>query len=312
MLSHPGVTSPQEDMKKFIVAHAWTRVPADKIRGQASLDVVYNLARGDTAHSDNPCAIQFPPFEKRAGESASACLLPQSAASSRSTPTSTISIGSVSFTPSYFTLLTCHEYSPSASIAISSTISEQANTSPSSTTVSSGVAGLSPLPALSSSIVPSLSTLLLTPVSSTNSILPPTSMATPPSNKRRVYVNEYDHADPNTHDKVILNVSVYPDTGAILKDNTAICMTGVDADERSGVDVKCDPIGQALHLQREQDDALRFISGAQTWKASDSRCRLVKDWYLHDPTQKDKRKRETECGFDCKIDWAIHPSIIVI
>jgi hypothetical protein len=89
-------------------------------------------------------------------------------------------------------------------------------------------------------------------------------------------------------------------------------MTGVDADERSGVDIKCEPIGQAVHLQREQDDALRFILGAQTWMASDSRCKLVKDWYQHDPTQKDKRKRETECRFDCKIDWSKPPTYIVL
>jgi hypothetical protein len=105
MLSHAGVPSPQEDMKKFIVSHAWTRVPADRLGGHASLDVVYNLARGDTAHSDNPCAIQFPPFEKRAAESASACLLPQSSISSKGAGSSTVSTGSVSVLSKQFTLL---------------------------------------------------------------------------------------------------------------------------------------------------------------------------------------------------------------
>jgi hypothetical protein len=31
--------------------------------------------------------------------------------------------------------------------------------------------------------------------------------------------------------------------------------------------VKCNPLGQAFHLQRDKDDALRIIWGEQTWMA---------------------------------------------
>jgi hypothetical protein len=96
-----------------------------------------------------------------------------------------------------------------------------------------------------------------------------------------------------------------------LRDSTQLCMTGADAEELSGVDVKCEPIGEAFKLQRDKDDLLRFIWGAQTWTASDARCKTVKNWYEFDATQADKRKRETECSFECKIDWSKPPTMII-
>jgi hypothetical protein len=69
---------------------------------------------------------------------------------------------------------------------------------------------------------------------------------------------------PHNHGEEIWNASVYLDTVEKLKENSFICMTGFDADERCGVDVKCDPLGPAFHLQRDKDDALRIIWGEQT------------------------------------------------
>jgi hypothetical protein len=92
LILHPNVPSPADNMKQFIIAHAWTRVPADQIGGQPNLDVVYNLARGDGAHSDDPCAIGF---GKRGVEPVSACSRVQSSTSSRGVSTSTLSTRSV-------------------------------------------------------------------------------------------------------------------------------------------------------------------------------------------------------------------------
>jgi hypothetical protein len=150
------------------------------------------------------------------------------------------------------------------------------------------------------------------PALSTKIPSPPSPSSAPSSDKCHIAVNELDHTNPSNHGEEIWNVSVYPDTGEKLKDSSFICMAGVDADERSGVDVKCDPPGQVFHLHREKDDALRIIWGAQTWMADDKRCKSVKDWYIYDTTQADKRKRETECTFECKIDWTVPPSIVVV
>jgi hypothetical protein len=87
MINHPDVPRPDENIKKFILAHAWTRVPASRLGTFTSLDVVYNLAYGDTEHPQNPCAIQF---GKRDTESALACSLLQSSTSSRSASTSSM------------------------------------------------------------------------------------------------------------------------------------------------------------------------------------------------------------------------------
>jgi hypothetical protein len=186
-------------------------------------------------------------------------------------------------------------YRTSSSTSTSATISELA-TSP-----------LSSSPASSQAPIMSLS-----PSSSINIAPVPTPPTNPQSEKCRIYVNEFDHTDPNNHGEEIWNVNIYPDTGVGLRDSVQICMTGTDGDEHTGVDVKCEPIGNdVFHLQREKDDLLRFIWGAQTWTAKDARCKTVKNWYQHDPTQADKRKRETECKFECKIDWSKPPTMII-
>jgi hypothetical protein len=150
------------------------------------------------------------------------------------------------------------------------------------------------------------------PALSTNTSSPPSPSTAPSSDKCRISVKKIDHADTNNHGEEIWSVGVYSETGVKLKDSNPICMTGVDADERSGVDVKCDLLGQGFHLKRKKDDALRISWGTQTWKADDARCEIVRDWYMFDPTRVDKRKRETECTFECKIDWSVSPTIIII
>ncbi|KAF2789529.1 subtilisin-like protein, partial [Melanomma pulvis-pyrius CBS 109.77] len=59
LLHTPTVPAPDENMKEFIKSHAWTRVPLPLINPLSSLDVVYNLAHGDPAHAESPCAIHF-------------------------------------------------------------------------------------------------------------------------------------------------------------------------------------------------------------------------------------------------------------
>ncbi|KAF2272251.1 uncharacterized protein EI97DRAFT_470584 [Westerdykella ornata] len=75
LIHDPSVPSPEEDIKKFLVAHAYPRVPlpAAPPEGWSSipkLNVVYNLANGDTAHPESPCAIHFP---KRQDQNVTAC-----------------------------------------------------------------------------------------------------------------------------------------------------------------------------------------------------------------------------------------------
>jgi hypothetical protein len=77
----------------------------------------------------------------------------------------------------------------------------------------------------------------------------------------------YRPVDTNNHGEDVWSVGAYRYTGAKLNDSNPVCMTGVDADECCGVDVKCDPLGQEFHLQREKDNALRIIWDAQTWMA---------------------------------------------
>jgi len=88
LIDHSGIIRPNENMKKFIISHAWTRVPPERLLGRPNLDVVYNLARGDRAHSDNPCAISE--LGKRA-ESVSACLISQSSTAMSTSTTSPVS-----------------------------------------------------------------------------------------------------------------------------------------------------------------------------------------------------------------------------
>ncbi|KAH8716869.1 peptidase S8/S53 domain-containing protein [Phaeosphaeriaceae sp. PMI808] len=93
-LHRPGVPQPQDNIKQFVIEHAWTRVSNSQIGKLTSLDVIYNLARGDGMHTQNPCVIHFPPFDlpnKRDIASVSACSAIQSYSSSRSLSVSAIS-----------------------------------------------------------------------------------------------------------------------------------------------------------------------------------------------------------------------------
>lgn len=98
MMFHPDVPSPDVNMKKFIMAHAWTRVLRERLSGQPNLNVIYNLARGDPAHSESPCTYPEPDpprdegsgKEKRA-EPMSACLLSLSSVAMNTSTVSPIS-----------------------------------------------------------------------------------------------------------------------------------------------------------------------------------------------------------------------------
>ncbi|KAH7073921.1 peptidase S8/S53 domain-containing protein [Paraphoma chrysanthemicola] len=270
-IHHPDVPLLEDNVKKFILSHAWTRVVTEDLpAGYTALDVVYNLYRGDKAHEDAPCAIQFPDvsgLEKRAGQSQSVCSRPPSSTSS----------------------------------ATSSTATSLSRLSTSTNLVSA-------IPTSSSSaiIVSSLLPALTTPPASS-----PTPPETVPHEQCRIYVKEYDNADPNQLGEDIWNISVFPITGDQLKDNSPICAAGAEADERTGVDVQCEPLGGPLHLQREKDRTLRLRFGKETWTGSDEKCNLVKDWYVFDTTQPDDRLRETECRFECKVDWTKKPTFII-
>ncbi|EAT86668.2 hypothetical protein SNOG_05604 [Parastagonospora nodorum SN15] len=65
MITHPDIPKPDEHMKKFVVGHAWSRVSLDRRGGVLDLNVIYNLARGDTQHQDNPIGISLFKFSKR-------------------------------------------------------------------------------------------------------------------------------------------------------------------------------------------------------------------------------------------------------
>lgn len=91
-----------------------------------------------------------------------------------------------------------------------------------------------------------------------------------------------------------------------------MCMTGKSGGDSTGVDVPCEPIGEMIHLQRDSDNTLRFIRGKETWTSADERCKIVKDWWMAYENQPEQRKRETECRFECKIDWSKPPTINVV
>jgi hypothetical protein len=91
-----------------------------------------------------------------------------------------------------------------------------------------------------------------------------------------------------------------------------MCMTGKEGGDQTGVDVPCEPIGETIHLQRDADNTLRFIRGKETWTAKDERCKIVKDWWTPYEDQPEKRKRETECGFECRIDWGKEPTVNIV
>lgn len=92
---NPDVPRPREDIKKFLTAHAWTRIsenrlPNDHLGNRLdNLDVVYNLVRGDPAHADFPCAVGF---QRRGAEPVSACSLMRSTTISQVVSASAISV----------------------------------------------------------------------------------------------------------------------------------------------------------------------------------------------------------------------------
>jgi hypothetical protein len=90
-----------------------------------------------------------------------------------------------------------------------------------------------------------------------------------------------------------------------------MCWTGVYGDD-AGVDVPCEPIGETLHTGRDADNTLRFIQGNETWTSADAKRKIVKDWWQPHDKQKEIRKRETECRFECRIDWAKPPTVNVV
>jgi hypothetical protein len=95
-LGQSGVVRLADNMKDFLLDHAWTRVPVSKLGAVnlATLDVVYNLARGDTEHPNSLCTVDFGNNPVKRAESVSACSLAQSStssASSRSIATSSMS-----------------------------------------------------------------------------------------------------------------------------------------------------------------------------------------------------------------------------
>jgi hypothetical protein len=88
LIHAPGVPLPQDDVKQFIVAHSHRRVPPSPFAPQGwlttpNLNVIYNLANGDPAHQENPCAIDF---GKRQEGVVSACSATATASSSTSEP----------------------------------------------------------------------------------------------------------------------------------------------------------------------------------------------------------------------------------
>lgn len=84
VIHNPNVPLPRDDIKQFIVAHTHRRVDPPLVPPQGwpsipKLNVIYNMANGDPAHEENPCAIHF---DKRQDGNASACSVTTSASSS--------------------------------------------------------------------------------------------------------------------------------------------------------------------------------------------------------------------------------------
>jgi hypothetical protein len=88
--SNSDVSSPNENMKQFLASHAWTRVPRDKLGKYSNLDVVYNLARGDTAHAFEPCKIGG--LQNRDGAPVTACSQVRATSISNSLDTASASL----------------------------------------------------------------------------------------------------------------------------------------------------------------------------------------------------------------------------
>ncbi|KAH4116500.1 hypothetical protein HBH96_142430 [Parastagonospora nodorum] len=144
MITHPDIPKPDEHMKKFVVGHAWSRVSLDRRGGVLDLNVIYNLARGDTQHQDNPCAIQWGDNPVKRAESVSACSSSRSATSSVRMATSSISTRSSSIvtlssmsnssmilTTSSFSMAMTSSTTPSSSAPLSSPSTSSSSQSPS-------------------------------------------------------------------------------------------------------------------------------------------------------------------------------------
>jgi hypothetical protein len=280
-------STPDDNMKQFIVSHAWTRVrlPLPDNQPFVELDVVYNLGHGDTAHIGNPCVIDF---GKRAAENVSACSAMSTASSVTLAPSLMYGECDVGRQDLCIQLLTVFR---------TSTL-EPPITSASTTTSA-------PPPATpTSTITPS-------PINSRPTSVP---SPIPSSDQCRIKVVEFDDPNPSNHSAEVWSVSIFPVTANALTNNTQICFHGTDANEQTGVNVKCPPIGEDdegfVNVRREGGDRLRFIWGSKTWTAEDNQCKLLQGWHQSDIDKKE-RKRETECVFDCTIDWTQPPSLVL-
>lgn len=131
-----------------------------------------------------------------------------------------------------------------------------------------------------------LPTSSLPPVSTANTPPSPTTPPVPSSEKCRINVKEYDDVTASVHGVEISNAGIYPDTGRDLIDSAIICGARVEADEHTGFDFDCPPLGEKFHLERDQDETLRFIRGKETWTAKDERCKILSDWHESDDLQK--------------------------
>ncbi|KAF1963807.1 subtilisin-like protein [Byssothecium circinans] len=268
LLQNPNIPLPADDMKQFIVAHAWTRVPLPLGENVPydNLNVIYNLARGDFGHPPPPCIVDF---GKRATESVSACSSPL--------PSSTSSFTSTS-TPSSTPILSA---TPSGMTTVTTTTTAAPSTSS-------------------------------TPTSSPQS--PPT--PTPAAEKCRITVAEFDNPDPNLHGPENWSIAIFPMASNALTNNTMLCFHGTTADEQTGVNVACPPLGDddmgTVNVRREANDRLRFIWGVKTWTAEDkgSGCRS-EGWKDEDRGHEKRRVRDTECVFECKVDWSRPPAMVL-
>lgn len=118
--------------------------------------------------------------------------------------------------------------------------------------------------------------------------------------------------NPDNKGKQVWNASIYPDTGSALKDNSYICMTGKEGGDVAGVDVNCEPINETFYLSRDIKNALHIVSKDGTWTSASEKCKIVRDWWAPHEDQKNTRRRETECRFDCKIDWSKPPTVNIV
>ncbi|KAF2676630.1 subtilisin-like protein [Lentithecium fluviatile CBS 122367] len=184
-----------------------------------------------------------------------------------------------------------------------------------------------PTSTVSSSPTSTSDSISTQPPSTTSGLLPTTSLIPPPPataspspappsptpDQCRINVIEFDNPDPNNHTSEVWSIAIMPLTpNNALTNNTKICFHGTDANEQTGVDVACPPIGEGdksvINVRREIGDRLRFVWGNETWTAEDERCVTLENWHQSDIDEKE-RKRQTECVFGCRIDWSKPPEM---